>query len=499
MIVSYHNYQLDNELFIDGANYYYIENTKLLQECTLPNVKPVPHNFRNLVLGKEKLLKLTGDDVLLCNVGPYAHVYYYLRDKYNLKFRIVRDVQTCLWPGYLFQEKLCNPHMREGDKVMFLSEFTRQLYIRLFPGVLHNENTCICAPFMHFFPKKIDKKKRDNEDLVLGWVGRVTPEKNFFQALDAFIKLNKGLGNVKFIVAGNSGNRTKLRINKRLKKNGIKSQDFIYLNNGHFIPHDKVWEVYNAMDVFLFPSVSINESLGRTMVEACYMGVPVVAPYYGAAPELLNKKNLVSVNYENKLFQLDTAYPYSFGKISMDEFIEKLYDPKKLSKQTNIDTYKDHHRKFFDILQGKNLKEKPLKLNKQVKDFINRLYIYNDRFNPDMSKVVKRTARFLIGNTDNVGLTHGKPKLTENKYTKITYSKENFYILQQYNFFLSAFLNYNPYASLDENSLRVRFQKVLMHLKQPVKKPFKLALYSYIRFKYLKTYPAQFYDPAVQK
>lgn len=484
MIVLYHNYQLNEEAFIDGANCYYIENTKLLQEQKFSNRKPTPHDFRNVILGKEKLPKLTKRDVLLSNVGPYAHVYHYLREKHNLKFRIIRDVQTTLWPGYLFQEKICNNYMREGDKVIFLSEFTRQLYLKLFPETLNKENTTICAPFMYFFPKKIEKNERKDGNLTLGWIGRVTPEKNFYQALDAFIRLNQERGNVKFIVAGRSANNVKLRIKRELEKKKIKEEDFIYVNNGHFIPHSSVWDLYKKMDVFLFPSLSINESLGRTIVEACYMNIPVVAAHYGASPELLSEKNLISVEYKNKLFQLDSAFPYSFGRVNMDEFIEKLHNYKKLSTQSSIDKYSNHHRKFFNILQGDKLTERPIKLNKQIEEFINRVNLYKDSIRLDIDDVIKRTSRFIAGNTDNRKLVGGKPKFIETKYkTKLTYNKENYYILHNYNFFLSAFLNYNPYASLNE-SLKVRFQRRIMHLKKPINRPLKIALYLCLKNKY---------------
>lgn len=493
MIISYHNYRLNNELFITGANYHYIENTKLLHERKPDDIKLISHDFRNLVLGKEKPPKLTKEDVLLSNVGPYAHVYHYLREKHNLKFRIIRDVQTGLWPGYLFQEKICNRYMKEGDKVMFLSEFARQLYIKLFPKTLNEENTFVCAPFMYFFPKKVKKEKKEDDNLTLGWVGRVTGEKNFYQALEAFIRLNKELDNVKFIVAGDSSNKIKLEISKKLKENKIKENDFIYVNKSRFIPHKNVWEIYNKMDVFLFPSLSINESLGRTIVEACYMNVPVVAPYHGAAPELLNEKNLISVKYRDDLFQLDSVRPYSFGKVDMDDFINKLYNYKSLSRENDISKYSNHYKKFFNVLCNIEPKKKLAALKKQVKDFIDRVHFHNNSMNLNMKQIMSRTKWFVTGKTDNRRLTIKKSDITGNKYKiKLTYNKENYYILNQYNFFLSAFLNYNPYASLNKEIPKIKLQKFITYLKKPFKKSTKMAYYFYLKHKYVSTYPSDF-------
>lgn len=477
MLIAYHNYQLDNEAFIDGSNYYYLENTRLLQEQKPRSIKLVPHDFKSLVQGKEKLPKLTKKDALLSNVGPYAHIYHYLREKHNLKFRIIRDVQTGLWPGYFFQEKICNKYMREGDKVMFLSEFARQLHIKLFPETLNEDNTFVCAPLMHFFPKEIKKREKD-DNLILGWVGRVTNSKNFDQALDAFIKLNKERDNVKFIVAGEPFvAKTKLSIKKTLEKNRVKQEDFIYINGGNFIPYNSVWDVYGKMDVFLFPSLAIPESLGRTIIEACYAGVPVIASYHGAAPELLNEKNLVSVEYRNDLFQLNPANPYTFGKVGMEDFMKKLHNYKNLSRMNNTSKYSNHYIKFFNILQNIEPKEKLVGLNKQVKNFINEVQLYNDKPNFNIKKVIKKTTRFITGKTDIM-----KPN------NKIC-NKENYYILRLYASFLPAFLNYVPYASLTKKDFKISLQKFIMDLKKPIRKPFQIASYFDSKHRYI-TSPA---------
>lgn len=495
MIVSYHDYRLNNEFFISGANCYYIENSKLLKEQKPQGVKLAPHDFRNLILGKEKLPKLTEKDTLLSNVGPYAHMYFYLREKYNLKFRIIRDVQTGLWPGYLLQEKICSNYMREGDKTMFLSEFSRQLYIKLFPEALNEGNTFVCAPFMYFFPKRIEmeKKEKKDDDLVLGWVGRVAWEKNFDQALDTFIRLYKERGNVKFIVAGESSNKIKLGIKKKLEKNKIKTNAFTYVNEGHFIPHKNVWDIYKKMDVFLFPSLSINESLGRTMIEACYIGIPVIAACYGAAPEILNEKNLVPVRYRDDLIQLDGGERYSFGKVDIDKFIKKLYNYKKLSQENNIAHYINHYKKFFNILQNTEHQEKLKKLNKSVKNFIDSTYLHRDHTKLNIKQIMNRTKWFINGKMNNEKINNRIDTQKENRYgTKLTYNKENYYILNQYHFFLPAFLNYSPHVSLSKENPKIKFQKFLIHLKKPFKKPVKVAFYFYLKHKSLAKYPASF-------
>lgn len=452
MLVSYHNFKLNKELFIDGANLYSVENSNLIKEFDGLEFVAKHHDIRKALSGKERIPKLKSDDVVVSNAGPYAFAYHYLREKKNFDFRIVRDVQTSFWQGYFLQEKLCGDHTREGDAVLFLSEFQRQLFIKLFPESLNERNTFVCAPFMHFFPEELPANRNDYDGLTLGWVGRVTVEKRFDKALDAFIKIREHLGNVRMVVAGGrASSGFEKYISNMLKKNKVPPEDFIRLNNGKFMPHSSVWDVYKQFDVFLFPSVSSNESLGRVVVEATYCGLPVIAANYAAAPEILDKKNLIPVIYKKKLLQL--GFIGGIGCVESEDIVKKVIEYQKLPKG-NISFYKNHDLKYINILKGVQKKEKSVSLDKGVKSLIEGVRLYQDKPLLPKQKSFEMLSKFLIN--------------------------ENYANLGMWNFYIPAYMGYNPYILFfaDEErqifeKMRIKTQKFIMHAKKPIKNPFK--------------------------
>lgn len=454
MLVSYHNLQLNNEPFVDGANLYSVENSKLITEFDGSYFKAQPHNIRDVLSGKESLSGLKSNDVVVSNMGgPYALAYHHIRDKKNLKFRIIRDVQTSFWQGYFLQEKLCGPYTREGDAVLFLSEFQRQLFIKLFPEHLNKENTFVCAPFMHFFPKDLPKKENDYDGLTLGWVGRVTSEKGFHIALRSFIEVRKQLENVRLIVSGGrSPPKFEKWIISTLKKNQVPDNAIIRMNQGKFIPHLSVWDTYKKLDVFLFPSMSLNESLGRVMIEASYCKIPVIAAHYAAAPEILSPHNLIPVTYKKHLMQLSCAE--NSGHVDQDEFTRRILEHKKLSNKTRIKNYENHYLKYVNILKGEQKKEKLTVLNSEIKKLIKGFKLYQDKpsISPELS--FERLRKFMMN--------------------------ENYAILSLWHFYIPVYMGYNPYVLFFANNyptslerVCLKLQKGIMLAKNPIKSHFK--------------------------
>jgi hypothetical protein len=55
----------------------------------------------------------------------------------------------------------------------------------------------------------------------------------------------------------------------------------------------RLWRDYQEMDVLFFPSTSSLETFGRVLVEASYIGTPVMASTHAAASELLPSESLL--------------------------------------------------------------------------------------------------------------------------------------------------------------------------------------------------------------
>ena len=120
-----------------------------------------------------------------------------------------------------------------------------------------------------------DEKRRDlrekynieNDDLVIGHVGRFEEQKNHVFLVKVFAEILKGKENSKLLLAGNGSEFDNI---KNICKKFNIDDKVIFLGN---IPN--INEILNAMDVFVFPS--IFEGLGIVLIEAQANGLTCFA------------------------------------------------------------------------------------------------------------------------------------------------------------------------------------------------------------------------------
>jgi hypothetical protein len=282
--------------------------------------------------------------------------------------------------------------MREGDIVMFLSEYQRQLYIKLFPEHLNKRNTIVCNPLLNFLPKI--NNRYDGKEMVIGWIGRMFDAKNFDQALNIFIGLSKETHeSVKFIAAGIAEPKYEERkVHKYLEEKGINPSNYLHSDGGQFINRQEIGKILGKINLLLFPSIGNMESLGRVVIEANNAGIPVIAANHGAMPEILQKSSLVNVSYSREEISLN--YPSSLGKIDEEEAIKKCKHYKKLDIGDNS-SYKNHDKIFFEILYG-NQTSKITYLEKNVRDFIKNVQInLNGDFSLNSVSLIKKAVSFM--------------------------------------------------------------------------------------------------------
>ncbi len=299
--VSLHRFESDPSLAQrDGVNLAHTEINRLLTDEAPSGLDVVFHDFSRLVrdAGYARAM-LEGVDCVLSNVGPHAHYYHHLREKLGLSFRIVRDIKTALWSSYLLQECLCAPYLRPTDALLATSNYSRALTRHLFP---HLQATAI-----HLFEPVLasvaerrqqgDAARAHDGPIVLGYVGRLSEDKNFPQILDLLIALNRSEpGGYRLVACGalHSPSCDPAICAARIEAATGRADLFNYLGP---VTHDEVVPLMRTFDYLLFLSTSNLEVLGRVMIEAAYAGVPVLAANHAAAAELLSPASLVDVAY----------------------------------------------------------------------------------------------------------------------------------------------------------------------------------------------------------
>lgn len=123
---------------------------------------------------------------------------------------------------------------------------------------------------------------QDHENLI-GYIGRLAWYKNLDVLIKAFLILKKryDLKDVHLLIGGDGDKRNEVM---RLIE---KSKEDVVLTG--FIPDKDLPAYYSALDLYVLPSNSRQETFGISLLEALCCGVPVVAPNLPGVRQVVNK------------------------------------------------------------------------------------------------------------------------------------------------------------------------------------------------------------------
>ena len=124
---------------------------------------------------------------------------------------------------------------------------------------------------------QIVQDKRIEEKLTVGFLSRFQPEKG----AHIFIQLAEMHPDLLFLVGG----RFLLRPSfERLPNN------LVYVG---FLPRKQLPSLYNAFDIYCFPSMAAEETFGLTLLEAMACGVPPVVPRFDGLPDVVGDAGVI--------------------------------------------------------------------------------------------------------------------------------------------------------------------------------------------------------------
>jgi Glycosyltransferase len=134
-----------------------------------------------------------------------------------------------------------------------------------------------------FSPNKTTRKNIrevlsiNNEQIVIGSVGRLVPVKNYISLINAFYIVSSKNPTCALIIAGDGPDKqklvdliSKLQLNDKVKLLGRR---------------DDIPSVMNALDIFVLPS--FREGLSNTLLESMSSGTPVIACDVGGNKEII--------------------------------------------------------------------------------------------------------------------------------------------------------------------------------------------------------------------
>jgi len=243
------------------------------------------------------------------------------------------------------------------------------------------------------YDEKIRKKKRkelkiSNDTLVIGHIGRFVKQKNHEFLIDIFNELHKENKDSKLLLIGQG--QLKEYIEQKVKKLGLKDS-VIFLGQ-----REDVNELYNAMDVFLLPSL--------------YEGLPVV----GVEAQANGNLCFLSEAMTKETKVLDSTKFVSLNNTAKEWANIILKDVKYYKKH---DTKEQVSKCGFDINEEvKKLEKRYIKISKPVV-----LHVVNSKVFSGLEKVACEIIEELSKKYDFIYVTQKGPIINTLKKKNIKY------------------------------------------------------------------------------
>lgn len=184
----------------------------------------------------------------------------------------------------------------------------------------------------------LDYNNEKTDILTLGFVSRIEQGKG----LDILLKACSQLSVLyKLIIVGSGTEKNRM---KELSMTlGIdKNIQWIDLQ-----PQEKLRELYNKMDVFIFPS-ELQESLGLVAIEAMACGTPVIASDF-AAPKYYIDEGVNGLKFECGNDKSLKEAIERFNKIDKDEKKMMVKGALETASRYNVSTIKEDMRRILEI------------------------------------------------------------------------------------------------------------------------------------------------------
>lgn len=133
------------------------------------------------------------------------------------------------------------------------------------------------SPFQHECDREAIRRDFgfNPSDVVIGFTGRISEQKALHILIDAFVRINASFPNTRLMIVGDGPLREQLE--SQAKRNGIEERVLI---TGF---RSDIPMVLRAMDVFVM--TSFWEGLSRSLAEAMYANLPIIATDVGGTSD----------------------------------------------------------------------------------------------------------------------------------------------------------------------------------------------------------------------
>ena len=259
--------------------------------------------------------------------------------------------------------------MRDYDGFTAPSDYVRDFYSQYVwdPSFFNTLPNGVDSTLFKPMEKMVAKKEiaaavgDDRIEMVptVGYLSRVQSEKG----ASVYLKLAELNPHLIFLIAGPNMGRYASR---KLPDN------LVYIG---FHPRERLPIIYNAFDVYCFPSMSGEETFGLTVLEAMACGVPPVVPNFDGVPAVVGDAGMVADadNFDQDIATL-VSYPCP---MSLSEKINTLLDntemwqtfSEKARQRALLFTWNKTARRIVQLFEMLHQKKKLINQNRLLNVF----------------------------------------------------------------------------------------------------------------------------------
>ncbi|AEK19265.1 group 1 glycosyl transferase [Methanococcus maripaludis X1] len=350
-------YELIKNLPCNNNEYLLIHGQKNKEITKIINKKigfeDIIITYPPIFLGKVIQKMLLIPQYLIKNNPDIIHdTYHFAPFIFLKKFKkiiTVYDISPILYPkthkySRVIMHKYFFPIiLKSSDKIISISENTKRDIMDHFKIPEDKIKVIPLASNKNF--KKLDendilkiKSKYNFEYPFILYVGTLEPRKNIPNLLKAFYSIKKQEITHKLVIAGGKGWKYQ-EIFKTIKKLNLQN-DVIFTG---YVPDEDLPGLYNAADLFVYPS--LYEGFGLPPLEAMQCGTPVITSNTSSLPEVVGDAGIMINPYDvdelaNKMYEVLTNE--DLGNELSKQGIEraKLFSWKKCAEE-HLKVYKE--------------------------------------------------------------------------------------------------------------------------------------------------------------
>jgi glycosyltransferase involved in cell wall biosynthesis len=174
----------------------------------------------------------------------------------------------------------------------------------------------------------IRQRKSVPGGFILGYVGRITPEKGIETLIDSL----KGLDNVKLMIAGSGNSEYTAKIKERASMTGVK------IEFSGFLGRDKIASFLASIDALVLPSLTTprwKEQFGRVLIEAFASKIAVIGSSSGEIPNVIGGGGLIFKEGSPESLR-ECIRKISSDSVLYDELAEKGFERVKTNYTNDI-------------------------------------------------------------------------------------------------------------------------------------------------------------------